>query len=248
MISFNKEQIYLVTGASSGLGEGTALLLNELGATVIGIARNEDRLKKMKEKCKRPENMHLEIKDLTEDIEGLSAYTKELKNKYGKFSGMAYCAGISDIKPTQLLNYRDVEYMFKINYFAPLFFTKGILDRRNNIGKGTSIVAISSIEHVLNEKGMTAYASTKSALVSAFKCMAAEVASSGVRINTISPSDIKTPMTMCSEAQSLREGREKKYPMGFGEISDVSTFITFLLSSSTKWITRQDYIIDCGLV
>lgn len=248
MISFNKEQIFIVTGASSGLGEGTALLLNELGATVIGIARNEERLNKMKAKCKYPENMHLEIKDLTEDIEGLPNYVKELKNKYGKFAGMAYCAGISDIQPMQLLSYQDIEYMFRINFYAPVFMTKGILDRRNNIGKGTSIVAISSIEAHLNEKGMIKYSSSKSALTSAFKCMAAEVAKSGVRLNTISPSDIKTPMTMCEAAQSLRENREDKYPMGFGEVSDVANFVIFLLSNSAKWITRQDYILDCGLV
>ncbi|MBR1754521.1 SDR family oxidoreductase [bacterium] len=248
MISFNKEQIYIVTGASSGIGEGTALLLNELGATVVGIARNEERLKAMRAKSKYPENMHLEIKDLTDDIEGLPKYVKELKNKYGKFSGMAYCAGISDVKPLQLLEYTEVDYMFKVNCFAPVFFCKGLLDRRNNIGKGTSVVAISSIVSKLNDKGMLAYSSTKAALTAAYRCMAAEVAQSGIRINTVSPSDIKTPMTMCFEAQSLREGREEKYPLGFGEIDDVANFAVFLLSDKTKWITRQDYIIDCGLV
>ena len=117
MISFNKEQIYIVTGASSGIGEGTALLLNELGATVIGIARNEERLNAMKAKCKNPENMHIEIKDLTEDIEGLPNYVKELKNKYGKFSGMAYCAGICEVKPLQLIDYNEMKYLFDIDYF-----------------------------------------------------------------------------------------------------------------------------------
>ena len=172
MIKFNKEQIYIVTGASSGLGEGVALLLNELGATVVGIARNEERLNTMKAKCKYPENMHIEIRDLAVDIESLPAYVKELKNKYGKFSGLAYCAGISDIKPVQLLDYAEMEYMFKVNFFAPVLFTKGLLDRRNNIGKGTSIVAISSAESVLNDRGMTTYSSSKSALNAALKSMA----------------------------------------------------------------------------
>lgn len=248
MISFDKEQIYIVTGASSGLGEGTALLLNELGATVVGIARNEQRLNAMKAKCKYPENMHLEIKDLAEDIEGLPQYVKELKNKYGKFSGMAYCAGISDVKPLQLLEYSEIEHMFKVNYYAPVFFTKGLLDRRNNVGKGTSLVVISSYESKLNDRGMLTYSSTKAALSAAYRCMAAEVAQSGVRLNVVSPSDIKTPMTMCAEAQSLREGREAKYPLGFGEVDDVANFVAFLLSNKAKWITRQDYIIDCGLV
>ena len=77
MINFKKEQVYIVTGASSGLGEGTALLLNELGATVVGIARNKERLEAMRAKCKYPENMYLEIKNLVEDIEGLPQYVKE---------------------------------------------------------------------------------------------------------------------------------------------------------------------------
>ena len=47
MINFNKEQIYIVTGASSGIGEATAILLNELGATVVSIGRNQERLEAM---------------------------------------------------------------------------------------------------------------------------------------------------------------------------------------------------------
>lgn len=248
MISFTSEQIYIVTGASSGIGEGVALLLNELGATVVGIARNQERLEAMKAKCKHPGNMHLEIKDLVEDIANLPQYVKELKNKYGKFSGLAHCAGVGNIKPIQLLDYAEMDYLFKINFFAPVLFIKGLLDRRNNVGKGTSIVAISSIEAVLNERGMTTYSSSKAALSAALKSMAAEVVQNGIRINTLLPSDIKTPMTMCAESQNLREGREEKYPMGYGDVSDVANFVAYLLSDAAKWITRQSYIIDCGLI
>ena len=85
MISFAAEQRFIVTGASSGIGRGVALLLNELGATVIGIGRNEERLQAMKEKVRFPENVFLEQKDLVEDIAGLPSYVKQLREKYGKF-------------------------------------------------------------------------------------------------------------------------------------------------------------------
>ena len=105
MISFTAEQRFIVTGASSGIGEGVALLLNELGATVIGIGRNQARLNRMKVKAKHPENVFLELKDLAEDINGLPAYVKNLRMKYGKFSGMVYCAGVAALSPAKLFDY-----------------------------------------------------------------------------------------------------------------------------------------------
>lgn len=246
MISFNKEQIFLVTGASSGLGEGTALLLNELGATVVGIARNEERLNNMKSKCKYPENMHLEIKDLVEDIEGLPQYVKELKNKYGKFSGLAYCAGIVEVKPLQLLDLNEMKKLFDINYFAPIFMAKGFADKRNNIGAGASAVFIASLASQVCERAMTTYSGAKAALISSIKSIAKECAPYKIRFNCVSPSDIKTPMVL-KEAAEFMQNKEKKYPMGYGEVDDVANMIVYLLSDKAKWITSQNYVIDCGV-
>ena len=139
MISFDKEQIYIVTGASSGLGRATAMLLNELGASVVAIARREDKLNELKSECKYPENLYVEVKDLAEDIEALPQYVKSLKEKYGKFSGMAYCAGVSNINPIGSVDYDTIQKIFAINYYAPIFMTKGFVDRRCNIGKGASV-------------------------------------------------------------------------------------------------------------
>lgn len=245
MISFTKEQIYIVTGASSGIGEGTALLLNELGATVVGIARNEERLNGMKAKCKYPENMFLEIKDLTENIEGLPQYVKELKEKYGKFSGMAYCAGISGLVPLRALDYDALQQMFQINYFAPILMTKGVVDKRNNVGNGTSIVAISSISSLCSDKGHIAYSGSKSALCASLKSISKEVISNGIRVNCVLPSNIKTAMT---SAEGYEESQKELYPLGFGEPVDVANLITYLLSEKSKFISGQNYVIDTGVV
>lgn len=245
MISFTKEQIFIVTGASSGIGEGTALLLNELGATVIGIARNEERLNKMKAKCKYPENMHLEIKDLAEDIESLPQYIKELKNKYGKFTGMAYCAGIVDIKPLQIIEKATMEKLFDIDYYVPIFMTKGFADRRNNIGKGASIVYISSIAAKYCDKGMLNYAGAKAALISSAKSIGRELAPQGIRVNCVSPSDIITPMVEQSNAVRTNFA---DYPLGAGQVDDVANMVVYLLSDKAKWLTTQNYRLDCGTI
>ena len=82
MIEFTKEDIFLVTGASSGIGKGVALLLNELGATVVGIGRNIERLNSLKTEAKNPENLYIEAKELTENIDSLPLFVKDLKEKY----------------------------------------------------------------------------------------------------------------------------------------------------------------------
>ncbi len=242
MIKFNKEQIYIVTGASSGIGETTAILLNELGATVVGIGRNQERLEGMKAKCKYPENMFLEQKDLTEDIEGLPKYVKSLKEKYGKFSGMAYCAGIGSLNPIRSIDFEEISNVFNINYFAPIFMMKGIVDKRNNVGEGFSAVLIASIGALTCAPSMTSYSGSKGALISSIKVIAKEIATRGMRANTVSPALIETKMA----DETSRDYAEGKYPFGLGKTSDVANVIAFLLSSDARWINAQNYIIDCG--
>ena len=243
MLSFNKEQIYIVTGASSGLGESTALLLNEMGATVVAIARNEERLLKVKERCKNPENMYIEIKDLAKDIENLPKYVKELKDKYGKFSGMAYCAGISNIVPLRALDYSLLQNTFQINYFSPILITKGVVDKRNNVGSGTSVVVIASIASLCSDKGHIAYSGSKAALCASLKSISKEVIANGIRVNCVLPSNIKTPMTAI---EGYEESQKDLYPLGFGEPSDVANMIVYLLSDKAKFISGQNYVIDSG--
>lgn len=249
MIKFNKEQIYIVTGASSGIGEATAILLNELGATVVGIGRNQERLEAMKAKCKYPENMFLEQKDLTEDIEGLPKYVKSLKEKYGKFSGMAYCAGVTALNPLRTITYEYLTNIFDINYFAPIMMIKSIGDKRNNIGLGTSIVTISSIDAILNSKGQSVYGASKAALSASVKALSRELTQqNGVRINAVLPSIIKTPMTISLENLDANKADIESglYPFGWGEPNDVANMIVYLLSDKAKFISGQNYVIDSG--
>ncbi|MDE6885604.1 MAG: SDR family oxidoreductase [Helicobacteraceae bacterium] len=245
MIAFNKEQIYIVTGASSGIGKAVALLLNELGASVIAIARDKERLESMRAESKNPNNIYIEIKDLCDDIETLPTYIKSLKEKYGKLSGMAYCAGIGNATSIQSVEIDSIKKVFDINYYTPVFMTKGVIDKRNNIGSGTSIVVISSIASVYFDKGMSIYCGAKAALNASMKVISKEVAKNKIRVNCLSPSLINTPLledfTFDEEKSYL-----DSYPFGIGEPNDVANMTIFLLSNKAKYLSGQNYIIDSG--
>ena len=244
MLTFTKEQIFIVTGASSGIGEGVALLLNELGATVVAVARRQDRLEAMRDSAAHPENIHIESKDLVEDIAGLPAYIKQLREKYGKFQGMAYCAGAGGIQPLRAVELNTIHAVFDINYFAPVFMAKGFADKRNNNGNRSAMVFIASAGGVRGDPGMTTYAGSKGALIATMQSIARELAPAGLRVNCVSPTLIETAMAD-DVARAYAEG---KYPFGLGQVSDVANMVVYLLSEQSRWITAQNYIVDCGVI
>lgn len=238
---FSSKQRFIITGASSGIGKEIALFLNRLGATVIGIGRDTGRLNEMKSNAFRPENVFVEQKDLTANIEDLSSYVKKLKEKYGKFSGMVYCAGVVPIQPLAITDINTVQNTLNINYLAPIFLAKGMADKRNNIGAGTSMVFLSSAAAYISDKGHLAYAGSKAALCAAVKSMAKEYAKNKIRMNCILPSNIRTSKS----PQEYIDSQIQQYPMGFGEPINVAELAAFLLSKEASWITGQNYVLDC---
>lgn len=243
MVDFKSEQIYVVTGASSGIGAGVVRLLNSRGATVIGVARRCGQMEKLREDLEFPERFFCQKRDLASEIEALPAYVSELKLKYGKLSGLVSCAGVADLTPLQVLDIDRHRNIFDVNYFSHIYLAKGIADKRNNVGRGTSIVFVSSIASLYPDKGMLAYSGSKAALSASAKSAAKELAPHGIRLNVVSPSEIATPMT---DALEHSAARRHLYPMGFGEVRDVAGLIVFLLSNEARWITGQNYVVDCA--
>lgn len=237
---FNNE-LFLVTGASSGIGASISSKLIENGARVIGVARDIKKLKIVRDSLTNQQNFYIEPFDLNLKEEDLNKFLKGLYDKYGKFSGLAYCAGINGLKPLRITDEDFLLKTFKIHYFSAILCSKFISNKKYNVGKNVSIVFMSSWSAIRSAGCMTAYAGAKSALIGSCLSMSKELAPN-VRVNCISPGLVETPLI----SDVSRQAQEGLYPLGFGAPEDISEMALYLLSNKAKWITGSNFVLDGG--
>lgn len=239
----------LVTGASSGIGKAVALLCNQMGASVIASGRDMVRLQKLKNTCVHPEFLHIEPRDLQEDMDALPQWVAGLRQKYGKLTGLVCCAGYATVMPLRAYDREVAASLYDIHVHVPLLLAKGFADKRNNMGQGCSIVFLSSAAALAKEAGLSAYGGAKAAIQAATLSLSRELAPQGIRINAVAPAMVRTPMNEQYFAMLSPDARDQTlaaYPLGIGTPEDVAQTVVFLLSNSGKWITGQTIVMDGG--
>ena len=235
----------MVTGASSGIGRQCAIDCSKMGAKVIAIGRNQERLDSVL--AEMSGNNACYTYDL-QLLEGIQRIIFEIVANHGKLNGFIHAAGIEVTNPLKLLKPYDYEALFKVNCLSAIEITKQLCTIKNFINGG-SVVLIGSISGVIARRGLTAYAASKGALISASKVMALELASRGIRVNTISPGTILTPMMKNALDAMEEDDRLKRvdgFPLGLGKTTDISNACLYLLSDASRWITGQNLIVDGG--
>ena len=246
---FKQDNIFLITGATSGIGRSVVLSLLNQGATVIAVGRDEQKLSLLNKEAGAAGRLILEKKDLS-NSDGLDKWLLSVSKKFGKLRGLVLSAGIQQIKPiSERLSVEKSKELFEINYFSNLQIAKGFCDRRSNIGKGSSIVFISSIASIRGNSGIVGYAGSKGAINSAMKSLAVEVSKLGIRVNAVLPGFVKTQMTESLQDVYTKEYLkilDNEYPLGIGIAQDVVEPILFLLSDKSKWITGAEVVVDGG--
>lgn len=249
MISFSSEQVFLITGASSGIGYSAAHLCNHLGATVIASGRDLSKLDCLRNSVPNPERLHIETRDLTSEMEELPAWITELRKKYGKISGFAHCAGYNMMSPFCNYSLEAAHKMFDVHYHAAMLLARGVADRRNHV-KECSLVFMGSICAVSPLRMLSIYAAAKGAVIAAARSISKELGPQGVRVNCISPALVRTPLTTNYSnvvmGYDVLEAEDKIYPLGISEPEDIANMITFLFSSASRKITGQNFVIDGG--
>ncbi len=233
----------LVTGASSGIGQATAIECSKMGAKVILTARNEDRLKETFAQLAGEDHSWL-VADLTKEEDITS-----LVDSVGTINGIVLCAGKGLSLPVLYSTRERFDDIFNINFFSPVELLR-LLAKKKKMAKGSSAVIIVSIGGTGRwTPGNAIYGSSKAALKSMVQYFAVELAPKQVRVNGICPGMVETPLihhgTLTQE--QLDEDREK-YPLKrYGKPVDIANGTIFLLSEASSWLTGQSIVIDGGL-
>lgn len=243
--NLNKKKI-IVTGASSGIGRQCAIDCSKVGAKIILIGRNNERLLNTLD-CLEGNEHEIICEDINNHSKIAQRLSEYIKN-HGPIDGFIHSAGIE--KTLLLRNLKPVDFIeiFNTNFVGGINILK-TLSKKGNFNKGCKVVFITSITAVIARIGTLSYTASKGALVAAARELALELAPKGININCLSPGTVLTPMMEKVLNKMDDEERAKRlegFPLGIGRPEDISLTCIFLLSNAARWITGQNIVVDGG--
>tara|TARA_X000000950_G_scaffold244923_1_gene301389 strand:+ start:1391 stop:2155 length:765 start_codon:yes stop_codon:yes gene_type:complete len=234
----------LVTGAGRGIGLGASIALASAGAEVMMVARTTKELENIDNHLK---NLGHKSSYKSLDVTNQNDVSK-LINDEGCFDILVNNAGTNI--PASLVDTKidDFDYVMSLNVKSVISLTQKVVQKMiaNNV-KGSIINVSSQMGHV-GGPNRTTYCSTKFAIEGFTKSLAIELAPNGIRVNSICPTFIKTPMT----EPFLKDEEFKKQvlsmiPLGrLGEISDLMGPFVFLASDASSLMTGSSVLVDGG--
>jgi NAD(P)-dependent dehydrogenase (short-subunit alcohol dehydrogenase family) len=238
-----ENQTILISGASSGIGSCVAEHISKMGGLPVLTGRDR---KKLEETALRCGNQPLIIEaDLCD-----AASREQLCELVPTLNGFVNCAGTVHPFPVRFIDQKKLDETMNINFEAPLLVT-GLLLKKKKIAAGSSLVYISSVSSDRPQAGASLYGASKAGIEAMVKVLAQELGSQKIRVNSVSPAMVRTPMYDKAEALVSKEEMDAhiaEYILGVGYPEDVANAIVFLLSSASRWITGTTIRLDGGLL
>ena len=244
-MTLNKKHI-LVTGASDGIGQATAILLAKRGARLLITGQDENKLHKTA--LSLPGNQHQCSTFNLLKTDEISKWLTEFTGTHGHLDGLVHCAGIQETMTVRNFNSEVFDRTMRINLASALGLAKGFRYKRPRDVQG-SIVLISSVAGSIGQPSNIVYGASKAALNNVTKGLAMELLRDNIRVNCVAPAMVETSMALKTQKNMTKEQFESirsRHPMGFGKTTDVAEAVAFLLSDSSKWINAVTLPVDGG--
>ncbi len=242
-----KNKVAVITGANSGIGLSTAKVFLQEGAKVVISGRRAEALA---EATKDLEGDYITVvADVSKDEDNKRLIAESVA-KYGKIDILFLNAGVAPLSPTTEITTEHYNHVFDINVKGPMIAVKEALPHIND---GGSILFTNSIVHQKGFEGFGVYAASKGALRAYSRVLTSEVKDRGIRVNSIAPGPIATPIyDKMGLPQDVVEGMGQSFaelnPLGrFGNPEEIANTALFLASDDASYINGIEIEVDGGM-
>ncbi|WP_206613428.1 SDR family NAD(P)-dependent oxidoreductase [Parahaliea mediterranea] len=239
----------IITGGASGIGRACAEVLAEAGRPVAIWDLDADAAQALAASITRDHGVKaLGLAVDVGSLEAISAGVAASRDALGTLGGLVHAAGVSGVATLEQLTSENWQRVLDINLRAQPFIIQAMLDDLKAT-PGSAIVGIASINATQGNALNPTYSATKGGMLAMNRALADELANYGVRINSVSPGQIATPMLLggLEHAPGQKEAFERRILLGrLGEPREVATAVRFLLSDEASYITATELVVDGG--
>ncbi|HNM84665.1 MAG TPA: SDR family oxidoreductase [Mycobacterium sp.] len=237
-------QVAIVTGASSGIGLGTAVKLAEQGMAVLGTGRDEARLAELASAVGDPERIATVAVDLTAD-DGPSTVVEAALSRWGRIDFLINNAGVGSPKPLHETDDETLDYFLGLMLRAPFRLARDVI---GHMRPGSAIINVTSTFAVVGGLRGGAYSAAKGGLTALTTHIAAQYGPQGIRCNAVAPGVTVTPMVEHRlEDPGFRKMQTEMTPhTRLGRVDDIASTIAFLCSEGGSFINGQTIVVDGG--
>ena len=237
-----QDKVIIITGAAQGMGETHARLCMEEGAKVVLTDINDEKGEAL---AKELGDSALFIKHDVTNEDDWTQVVKQTEDKFGQIDVLVNNAGITTHKSILDTSLEDYRKILEINQVSVFLGMKAVIPSMKEAKQG-SIINISSINGLVG--GAIGYTDSKFAVRGMTKAAALECAPHGIRVNSIHPGVIATPMIMQGDTKDAVDAFAKTIPMRrVAEAKEVSGMVLFLASDDSSYSTGSEFIVDGGL-
>ncbi len=242
-----ENKVAVITGANSGIGLATAKLYLEQGAKVVISGRRQEALDKVAQEL---QGDFITVKADVAIPADNTRLIEEATAKFGKIDVLFLNAGVAPVSPTNEITENHYDEVFNINVKGPILATKEALPHIND---GGTILFTNSIVHQKGFDGLGVYSASKGALRAYQRVLTSEVKSRGIRVNSIAPGPIATPLydkmgLPQDVVQEMGKGFAQQVPLGrFGTSEEIAQSALFLASDDASFINGVELEVDGGL-
>lgn len=236
------EQVAVVTGGASGIGEAVTKRITSEGGKVVMFDTHKKNLERVAKNC----GAAAKIVDVSNEGQ-VEQGIKDVLETYSKLDIMINCAGIVGPTSTPILNYKssDFEKVMNVNLLGSFYMLKHSLSPmlKQNYGRVLLIASISGKE---GNPGMVGYSTSKAAVIGLVKAVGKEYATSGVTINGLAPAVIQTPMNQDTSEEQLKYMLERIPMKRLGTVDEVASLACWIVSKEASFNTGFVFDLSGG--